>query len=62
MFFDEMLCIFSRDLNPLLSPKWSMRMRTSENPVCSMGEFPESSWYINHLFAIPHSVVLVMLT
>ncbi|KAG8201721.1 hypothetical protein JTE90_012782 [Oedothorax gibbosus] len=24
------------DLNPLLSPKWSMRMRTSEKPVCSM--------------------------
>ncbi|XP_035220404.1 rab3 GTPase-activating protein catalytic subunit-like [Stegodyphus dumicola] len=27
------------DLNPVLSPKWSMRMRTSEKPSCSMTDY-----------------------
>ncbi|GFY76264.1 rab3 GTPase-activating protein catalytic subunit [Trichonephila inaurata madagascariensis] len=27
------------DLNPVLSPKWSMRMKTSEKPVCSMADY-----------------------
>ncbi|XP_015922573.1 rab3 GTPase-activating protein catalytic subunit [Parasteatoda tepidariorum] len=27
------------DLNPVLSPKWSMRMRTAEKPSCSMAEY-----------------------
>ncbi|CAL1276603.1 unnamed protein product [Larinioides sclopetarius] len=27
------------DLNPVLSPKWSMRMKISEKPVCSMADY-----------------------
>ncbi|XP_054718662.1 rab3 GTPase-activating protein catalytic subunit-like [Uloborus diversus] len=27
------------DLNPVLSPKWSMRMKTSEKPSCSMADY-----------------------
>lgn len=48
------ICLFNHhyysDLNPVLSPKWSMRMRTSEKPSCSMGK-------VFLLFSLPKIII-----
>lgn len=46
------------DLNPVLSPKWSMRMRTSEKPSCSMAEYLKEFAMLSQGYDADHQLLV----